>query len=43
MIQANVCAAETLEAKRSPVVIRIHDEPSWEKLDALREFLARSI
>jgi ribonuclease R len=39
MIQANVCAAETLEAKRSPVVYRIHDEPSWEKLDSLREFL----
>ena len=39
MIQANVCAAETLEARRSPVVYRIHDEPSWEKLEALREFL----
>jgi len=39
MIQANVCAAETLEAKRSPVVYRVHDEPSWEKLEALREFL----
>ncbi len=39
MIQANVCAAETLEAKRSPLVYRIHDEPSWEKLEALREFL----
>jgi ribonuclease R len=39
MIQANVCAAETLEARRSPVVYRIHDEPSWEKLESLREFL----
>jgi ribonuclease R len=39
MIQANVAAAETLEAKKSPVVYRIHDEPSWEKLEALREFL----
>jgi ribonuclease R len=39
MIQANVAAAETLEAKRSPLVYRIHDEPSWEKLDALRDFL----
>ena len=39
MIQANVCAAETLEAKRSPVVYRIHDEPSWDKLESLREFL----
>jgi ribonuclease R len=39
MIQANVCAAESLEAKRSPVVYRIHDEPSWDKLESLREFL----
>jgi ribonuclease R len=39
MIQANVAAAETLEAKKSPIVYRIHDEPSWEKLDALRDFL----
>jgi len=39
MIQANVAAAEALEAKKSPVVFRIHDEPSWEKLDALRDFL----
>lgn len=39
MIQANVAAAETLEAKKSPIVYRIHDEPAWEKLDALRDFL----
>jgi ribonuclease R len=39
MIQANVAAAEALEAKKSPVVYRIHDEPAYEKLDALREFL----
>ena len=39
MIQANVCAAETLEAKRSPLVYRIHDAPSREKLMALSEFL----
>jgi len=39
MIQANVAAAETLEAKTKAVVYRIHDEPAWEKLDALREFL----
>jgi ribonuclease R len=39
MIRANVAAAETLEAKKSPIVYRIHDEPSWEKLEALREFL----
>ncbi|WP_244635738.1 ribonuclease R [Chthonobacter albigriseus] len=40
MIQANVAAAETLEAKRSPLVYRIHDQPSMSKLEALREFLA---
>jgi ribonuclease R len=39
MILANVCAAETLEAKHAPVVYRIHDEPSWEKLESLRDFL----
>ncbi|SEQ00065.1 RNAse R [Faunimonas pinastri] len=39
MIQANVAAAETLEARHAPVVYRIHDEPSFEKLDALRDFL----
>lgn len=40
MIQANVSAAETLEAKRSPLIYRIHDAPSPEKLMALGEFLA---
>ena len=40
MIQANVAAAETLEAKKSPLVYRIHDAPSLAKLEALREFLA---
>lgn len=39
MIQANVAAAETLEAKRSPLVYRVHDAPSREKLIALAEFL----
>ncbi len=39
MIQANVAAAETLEAKKSPVVYRIHDTPSMAKLEALRDFL----
>jgi ribonuclease R len=39
MIQANVAAAEALEAKRAPVVYRIHDQPSKEKLNSLREFL----
>jgi ribonuclease R len=39
MIQANVAAAEALEAKRAPVVYRVHDAPSQEKLLALRDFL----
>jgi ribonuclease R len=39
MIQANVAAAETLEAKRAPVVYRIHEPPAKEKLAALRDFL----
>jgi ribonuclease R len=39
MIQANVAAAEVLEAKKSAIVYRIHDEPAFEKLEALREFL----
>jgi ribonuclease R len=39
MISANVAAAETLEAKRSPLIYRVHDSPSKEKLAALGEFL----
>jgi len=39
MIQANVAAAETLEEKRLPLVYRIHDAPSPEKLKGLRDFL----
>ncbi len=40
MIQANVAAAEALEAKRSPLVFRIHAPPSAEKLHALSDFLS---
>ena len=39
MVQANVCAAETLEAKRTPLIYRTHEPPSLSKLEALREFL----
>ncbi|MFZ4602273.1 MAG: ribonuclease R [Caulobacterales bacterium] len=39
MIQANVCAAETLEAKTTPLVYRIHDAPSKEKIAQLTDFL----
>lgn len=40
MILANVAAAETLERARVPFIYRVHDEPSLEKIEALREFLA---
>ncbi len=40
MILANVAAAETCERARVPLVYRVHDEPSPEKINALREFLA---
>ncbi|MBC7770350.1 MAG: ribonuclease R [Phycisphaerales bacterium] len=39
MIQANVCAAETLEQKQRPQIYRIHDRPSDEKIAALTDFL----
>ncbi len=39
MILANVAAAETLEDKRTPLIYRVHDTPSLEKLSALRDFL----
>ena len=40
MIEANVAAAETLEAQKMPCVYRVHDVPDREKLLGLREFLA---
>lgn len=40
MILANVAAAETLTAKKSLLLFRVHEEPSVEKLDALRETAA---
>ena len=40
MIQANVAAAETLELKRTPLLYRVHDASSPEKLEALRDFLS---
>ena len=38
MIAANVAAAKALESKVSPVVYRIHEPPTREKLIALREY-----
>ncbi|GJD97013.1 Ribonuclease R [Methylobacterium iners] len=40
MIQANVAAAETLEAAKQPLIYRVHDEPALEKMRALGEVLA---
>ena len=40
MILANVAAVETCERTRGPLIYRVHDEPSPEKITALREFLA---
>lgn len=37
MILANVAAAEALEKHRQPLLYRIHEEPSPEKLENLRE------
>ena len=37
MVTANVCAAETLEAKKQPLLYRVHEGPTPEKLDVLRE------
>jgi ribonuclease R len=40
MVMANVCAAETLEAKRTPLLYRVHDKPSDQKIAALTDFLS---
>ncbi|SMX29609.1 Ribonuclease R [Pelagimonas phthalicica] len=37
MVLANVAAAETLIAKNTPLLFRVHEEPAMEKLDSLRE------
>ncbi len=39
MIQANVCAAETLEERRTPLIYRVHDAPSEDKLEALIDYM----
>ena len=40
MIAANVAAAKALEAKKAPVMYRVHEPPGREKLVALKEYLA---
>jgi ribonuclease R len=39
MIAANVAAAKTLEAKKMPVMYRIHEPPALEKMEALGQAL----
>lgn len=39
MIQANVAAAEELERKQTPCLYRIHEQPSYDKLETLRQFM----
>ncbi|MDQ3246416.1 MAG: RNB domain-containing ribonuclease [Pseudomonadota bacterium] len=40
MIAANVAAARALEAKKAPVMYRVHEAPSREKVVALKDYLA---
>jgi ribonuclease R len=40
MVAANVCAAEELERLSQPCMYRVHDRPSDQKLEGLRQFLA---
>ena len=39
MIAANVAAAKALQERRLPTMFRIHDQPSAEKAEALRDYL----
>ena len=39
MIQANVAAAESLERARTPLIYRVHEQPSQEKLFAFSDYL----
>jgi ribonuclease R len=39
MIAANVVAAKALEQLKSPLIYRVHEEPSREKLVALKDYL----
>jgi ribonuclease R len=40
MIAANVAAARALEARKAPVMYRVHEPPSREKLVALKDYLS---
>ncbi|NSL54016.1 ribonuclease R [Uliginosibacterium aquaticum] len=40
MLAANVCASEFLQKHKHPALYRVHESPTVEKLEKLREFLA---
>ncbi len=40
MILSNVAVAELLEAKQAPVMYRIHEQPSLERITTLRDFIS---
>ena len=40
MVQANVCAAETLEQRKTLLIYRVHDTPSQEKMRNFADFLS---
>ena len=40
MIAANVAAAKALESRKAPVMYRVHEQPSREKLVGLKDYLA---
>ena len=40
MVLANVAAAEVLVARKSPLLFRVHEEPTIEKLETLRDVAA---
>ncbi|MDA8746579.1 ribonuclease R [Litoreibacter sp.] len=42
MVLANVAAAETLQEKKTPLLYRVHEEPTPEKMEALREIAGAS-
>ena len=39
MVLANVAAAQALEHRQMPCMYRVHDRPTYEKLEGLRQFL----
>jgi len=39
MLAANVCASDVLQARGQPALYRVHEGPTPEKLEALRQFL----